>query len=69
MPKMQYIKHDVLQIYIFKSYVWFQIKEIANRSLCYDGPGFPEFAPDGAWGGDKPEWLFSLPPADVHFLG
>lgn len=48
MPKVQYIKHDVLQIYIFKSYVWFQIKEIAKRWLCYDGPDFPEFAPEGA---------------------
>ena len=40
MPNLQYIKHDVLQIYIFKSYVRFQIKEMAKRSLCYDGPGF-----------------------------
>lgn len=39
MPNMQYIKHDILQIYIFKSYVWFQIKEIAKRWLYYKSCG------------------------------
>lgn len=66
MPKMQYIKHDVLQIYIFKSYVRFQIKEIAKRSLYDDGPSFPTCAPKGA----KPQGPFSSPlPLTLTFQG
>lgn len=49
MPKMQCIKHDVLQIYIFKSYVWFQRKEIAERSPYYEGPGFTACTPRVGW--------------------
>lgn len=37
---MQYIKHDVLQIYIFRSYAWLQIREIAKRSLRCEAAGW-----------------------------
>lgn len=65
---MQYITHDVLQIYIFESYVQLWIKEIARRSLHYDGPGFMAQTPRASWQKRAPQSSHSCSTAVNAFV-